>query len=120
MDEDAAGSGVDDGQAAGAEPGGERVEVGLSGTVEFANLLRGEPVMIVGRSGVLLVGEELGEGSLALGGAGEDEGEVEWQGVRNLALVAVRRGPGRDVADESGGCGEVGVSGDAVRLESRR
>ena len=75
--------------------------------------------MITGRGGVLLLGEELGEGGLAVGGAGENEGEMEGDSVGNLALVAVRGGPGGDVAGESGGCGEIGVSGDAVGLRSR-
>ena len=65
-DEDAAGRDPFDVQALGLEPGGDGGDVGVGEAEALANFGGGEPVVVVGRGGVLLVGEELLEGLLLL------------------------------------------------------
>ena len=64
----------------------------------------------------MLVGEELGEGGLLLGGAGEDEGEVERGVAWDGACVSGGVGPAGDVAGEADGGGGLGLVGDAICL----
>ena len=89
----AAGDGVD-GEALELEPGLDRGDVGVGDAEAGGELVGREPLVIQGRGGVLLGGDESGESGLLGGGAIEDEGDT-------LKLHA-----GIDSAKVGGGAGE--------------
>src|SRR5664279_4668059 len=116
----AAGRDFGGGEAAAGEPCGEGVDVVLSGAVEFAHLLGGEPLVVAGRGGVLLVGEQLGEVGLKLGRAREDKGEMEIGLRGDRASVGGGIGPAREMAGEAHRGGQLRLHGDPVGLRDLR
>jgi hypothetical protein len=75
-DEGAAGGDPVNVQALGGEPVGNGCDLAGGGTEALAYLCGCEPVVIVRRSGVLLVDQELLKGCFLLRRTGEDEGDV--------------------------------------------
>ncbi len=80
FNDDAAGRDRGDREALYREPGGYGGNVGLRWAEELADLLGREPLMVERRAGVLLVGEELGEGSLDSGVSLEEDEEMQGRG----------------------------------------
>ena len=73
-DKDAAGRDPVDVQALGLEPAGDGGDVLVGEAEALAHFGGGEPVVIVGRGGVLLVGEKLLEGLPPAGASGREPG----------------------------------------------
>ena len=74
--EEAAGSDPIDPQPPRLDPGGDGFGVGVRDPEALADLRGREPVMVMGRSRILLIGEELLEGRLLLRGARENQCEL--------------------------------------------
>ncbi len=106
-----------DGEALGCEPGGCGVNVGLSEAEAVGELLRREPLVIVERIGVLLLGKKLIEFGLLLRGAREDEAHpVELQGGRYRALIGGVEDAGIRRACQTNGTGVADGAHNATLL----
>ena len=105
-----------DGEALGLQPGRGLGDVGVGEAEAGAELGGREPLVVLGRGGILLGGDEGVEISLLLGAAAEVHGDgLERRGVVDGAEVAGDAGAGRLRAGERGtggvgdGRGETGL-----------
>ena len=90
-----------DGESLAGEPIGDGGDVGRGGTEVGAYLIGGEPLMVVGRIGVVLAGDELLKGGLLSRVAAEDQDEVgHGQGRTDGAAIVLRVGGGMRIALE--------------------
>ena len=103
-----------DGEPVAGEPVGDGEDVGLGGSEIFADLVRGEPLVKVGRVRVVFAGHVGVEGGLLLGAAVEHQDQVgHGQVVRHLTQIVPGVGEGMRVALERDQLGFVDTVKDA-------
>ena len=83
------------------KPISKRLQVAVGDAKAFSNFAGRQPIVVIGRCGILLFGEKLVEGRLLIRGPGQNERQlVELLIRRHSTDRVLRRGPLRNVVGQ--------------------